>query len=76
MSAAHLAGPPVPSIRTRFVSGCTGRPRHTRAEAVAVIMRRGSGLALRCPCCGGWHTALPSRASLPKCLSTTKGSDP
>lgn len=69
MSAAHLRAPDVPAATFEFVPRCTGRPRHTQAEAVAVVMRRGIGHARRCSVCGSWHTALPPRLStLKPCL--------
>lgn len=60
MTAAHLKAPAVPVTDAHFVPGCTGRPRHTKAEALAVTVRRGQGRPYRCRSCGAWHVAAAS----------------
>lgn len=59
MTAAHLKQPPPDgeAVRPAFLPGCSGKVRHTRKQAAAAVLRRGSGQAYECAACGSWHTS-------------------
>lgn len=65
MAAAHRVAPtaPPPLGGTQpFVASCTGRPPHTRAEALAIVTRRRKGHIFYCRHCWAWHTGAGPRA--------------